>query len=205
MDTDSDTGSDTVTLKRYASRRLYDAGAKAYVTLEDIAKHIKQGRNVRVIDQKTGEDLTSQYLLQIIAEQHTQGEPALSVSVLTDLVRMYQQQASALTPTFLSDLVAAFNAQQEKVVEDLENLGRQVVGSNTLGEPILAMIDDWQAKQQEIFKSMMRAWETPAETATPADGQDKSDSAASADSNAGKIADIEKQIARLRRQLDELK
>jgi polyhydroxyalkanoate synthesis repressor PhaR len=200
-----DTDADTITLKRYASRRLYDAGAKAYVTLEDIAKHIAEGRNVRVVDQKTGEDLTSQYLLQIIAEQNNQGAPELPVSVLTDLVRMYQQQASALTPSFLSDVVAAFNAQQQKVVKDLEDLGRRVVGSNSLGEPILAMIDDWQATQQEFFRSMMRAWETQADTATSPDGEDEAASAASAKSKAEKIADIEKRIAELQRQADELR
>lgn len=200
-----DKDGDTVTLKRYASRRLYDAGAKAYVTLEDIAKHIKEGRNVKVVDQKTGEDLTSQYLLQIIAEQNNQGAPALPVSVLTDLVRMYQQQASALTPSFLSDVVAAFNAQQEKVVKDLEDLGRQVVGSSGLGEPILAMIDDWQAKQRELYEGMMRAWQTSAQTAKPADEGDKASPAADADANAKKIADIERQIAQLHRQLDKLR
>lgn len=194
----------TVTLKRYASRRLYDASAKDYVTLEDIAQHIKEGRDVRVLDQKTGEDLTSQYLLQIIAEQNNRGTLALPVSVLIDLVRMYQQQASALTPSFLSDVVALFNAQQQKVMENLENLGRQMVGSNGFGKPMPGTIDDWRAWQLELLGSMIRPWEALAESAKPARAENSSASAR-ASVNADKVAAIERQIAELHRQLDDLR
>ena len=55
-------------IKRYASRRLYNTETSDYVTLEDIATFIRDGREVQIVDLKSGDDLTRQYLLQIIAE-----------------------------------------------------------------------------------------------------------------------------------------
>lgn len=76
-------------IKRYASRRLYNTETSDYVTLEDIAGFIRDGREVQIIDLKTGDDLTRQYLLQIIAEHESRGENVLPVNVLNDLVRSY--------------------------------------------------------------------------------------------------------------------
>ena len=64
-------------IKRYASRRLYNTETSDYVTLEDIAEFIRDGREVQIIDLKSGDDLTRQYLLQIIAEHEGRGENVL--------------------------------------------------------------------------------------------------------------------------------
>ncbi|MEZ4271936.1 MAG: polyhydroxyalkanoate synthesis regulator DNA-binding domain-containing protein [Myxococcota bacterium] len=53
-------------VKRYANRKLYDTERSCYVTLDDIATMIKVGDEVQVIDNKSGEDLTSVTLAQII-------------------------------------------------------------------------------------------------------------------------------------------
>ena len=55
-------------IKRYASRRLYNTETSDYVTLEDIAAFIREGREVKIVDLKSGDDLTRQYLLQIVAD-----------------------------------------------------------------------------------------------------------------------------------------
>ncbi len=60
-----------------------------YVTLEDIAGFIRAGREVQIVDLKSGDDLTRQYLLQIVAEHECKGENVLPINVLTDLVRSY--------------------------------------------------------------------------------------------------------------------
>ena len=67
-------------IKRYASRRLYNTETSDYVTLEDIAAFIRQGRDVQIVDLKSGDDLTRQYLLQIIAEQEGRGESVLPIN-----------------------------------------------------------------------------------------------------------------------------
>ena len=67
-------------IKRYASRRLYNTETSDYVTLDDIAAFIRDGREVQIVDLKTGDDLTRQYLLQIIAEHESRGENMLPVN-----------------------------------------------------------------------------------------------------------------------------
>ena len=88
-------------IKRYASRRLYNTETSDYVTLEDIAIFIRAGREVQIVDLKSGDDLTRQYLLQIIAEHESKGESVLPLGVLTDLVRSYTTQAQSVVPQFL--------------------------------------------------------------------------------------------------------
>ena len=83
-------------IKRYASRRLYNTETSDYVTLEDIAGFVRAGREVQIIDLKSGDDLTRQYLLQIVAEHESKGESVLPVGVLTDLVRSYTDRKSVV-------------------------------------------------------------------------------------------------------------
>ena len=97
-------------IKRYASRRLYNTETSDYVTLEDIAGFIRGGREVQIVDLKSGDDLTRQYLLQIIAEHESRGENMLPVEMLTDVVRSYATQAAAVMPAFLK---ASFDALRE--------------------------------------------------------------------------------------------
>ena len=94
--------SDPLLIKRYASRRLYNTETSDYVTLEDISGFISEGRDVQIVDLKTGVDLTRQYLLQIIAEHESKGESVLPLGVLTDLVRSYTTQAQSVVPDFLT-------------------------------------------------------------------------------------------------------
>jgi polyhydroxyalkanoate synthesis repressor PhaR len=91
----------TLLIKRYASRRLYNTETSDYVTLEDIASFIREGREVQIVDLKSGDDLTRQYLLQIIADHESRGESVLPVGVLNDLVRSYTTQTASVVPQFL--------------------------------------------------------------------------------------------------------
>ena len=106
-------------IKRYASRRLYNTESSDYVTLEDIAGFIRSGREVQIIDLKSGDDLTRQYLLQIIAEHESRGESVLPVEVLTDLVRSYATQATSVVPQFLAASFEMLRDGQSKAMENL--------------------------------------------------------------------------------------
>jgi len=74
-------------IKRYPNRKLYDTEAKKYITLDGIAKLIRQGEEVVVIDHTTEEDLTAVTLTQIIFEQEKKKGGFLPKSVLTGLVQ----------------------------------------------------------------------------------------------------------------------
>ncbi|TYB91039.1 polyhydroxyalkanoate synthesis repressor PhaR [Oceaniovalibus sp. ACAM 378] len=108
-------------IKRYASRRLYNTETSDYVTLEDIARFIRAGREVRIVDLKSGDDLTRQYLLQIIAEHESKGENVLPLGVLTDLVRSYSTQAQSVVPQFLAMSFDMLRNGQSKVMENVLN------------------------------------------------------------------------------------
>ena len=104
-------------IKRYASRRLYNTETSDYVTLEDIARFIHDGRDVQILDLKSGNDLTRQYLLQIIAEHERRGDGVLPIDILTDLVRSYTTQANSIVPQFLEMSFQMLREGREKLIE----------------------------------------------------------------------------------------
>ena len=106
-------------IKRYASRRLYNTETSDYVTLDDIAAFIRAGRDVRIVDLKSGDDLTRSYLLQIISEHETRGDNVLPLGVLTDLVRSYTGAAQSVVPEFLQASFEMLRSGQSKMIENL--------------------------------------------------------------------------------------
>lgn len=74
-------------VKKYGNRRLYDTDSSRYVTLEELADKIRAGADARVIDAKTGEDLTQSTLTQIILESRGAGR-LLPIPLLVQLIRL---------------------------------------------------------------------------------------------------------------------
>ncbi len=132
-------------IKRYASRRLYNTETSDYVTLEDIAAFIRDGREVQIVDLKSGDDLTRQYLLQIIAEHESRGESVLPVDVLTDLVRSYTTQSMSVVPQFLA---MSFDMLRDGQTRMMENMTR--------ANPLAGMpgFDAMRAQQEAFMKAM---------------------------------------------------
>ena len=132
-------------IKRYASRRLYNTETSDYVTLDDIASFIREGREVQIVDLKSGDDLTRQYLLQIIAEHESRGENMLPVDVLTDLVRSYTTQSMSVVPQFLA---ASFEMLREGQSKIMENMGAM--------NPMAKMpgFEAMRAQQEAFLKAM---------------------------------------------------
>jgi polyhydroxyalkanoate synthesis repressor PhaR len=81
-------------IKRYESRKLYDTEESRYVSLEEIAAWVREGQEVRVVDNATSADVTAQTLTQIILEEGRRGTSCLSSELLHDLVRAGQQAVS---------------------------------------------------------------------------------------------------------------
>ncbi len=132
-------------IKRYASRRLYNTETSDYVTLEDIAGFIREGREVQIVDLKSGDDLTRQYLLQIIAEHESRGETMLPVNVLTDLVRSYTTQAGSVVPQFLAMSFDMLRDSQSKMMENMAKVSPMAK---------LPGFEAMQAQQEAFLKAM---------------------------------------------------
>ncbi len=182
-------------VKRYASRRLYNTETSDYVTLEDIAGFIRAGRDVEIIDLKSGENLTRQYLLQIIAEHESKGESVLPVNVLTDLVRSYTTEVHSMVPQFLATSFEMLREQQAKMMENLAHLPN----------PMAAM-PGYEAvkRQQEMFlKAMTAAWSAP-QTPAAAPRAEDSPPPAAAPAPGDELAEIKAQLAALQAKLARL-
>ncbi|WP_037310133.1 polyhydroxyalkanoate synthesis repressor PhaR [Ruegeria halocynthiae] len=172
-------------IKRYASRRLYNTETSDYVTLEDIAAFIREGREVQIIDLKTGDDLTRQYLLQIIAEHESRGENVLPVNVLNDLVRSYMLPGGGVMPQFLQSSFDMLRENQSKIMENMNAINpmSQVPGFDAL-----------QAQQQAFLKAM-----TGGLSGGWSDAEDGPKSESKED-----LDDIKKQLAELQQKLSKL-
>jgi len=81
-------------IKRYGSRKLYDTEESRYVSLEELAGWIRTGQQIRVIDNKTADDVTSQTLTQIISEEGRKGTALLPNELLHELIRIGEQAVS---------------------------------------------------------------------------------------------------------------
>lgn len=177
--------SEPLLIKRYASRRLYNTETSDYVTLEDIAVFIRSGREVQIVDLKSGDDLTRQYLLQIIAEHESRGENVLPLEVLTDLVRSYTTQAQSVVPQFLAHSFEMLRDGQSKMIENFANPMASMPGFEAM-----------RASQEAFMRAMtggMSSWSGPG----PDD--DDEDSSGSDDLNEIKkqLADLQSQLAKL--------
>ncbi|MEM8554429.1 MAG: polyhydroxyalkanoate synthesis repressor PhaR [Pseudomonadota bacterium] len=171
-------------IKRYASRRLYNTETSDYVTLEDIAGFIRDGRDVKVVDLKSGDDLTRQYLLQIIAEHEGRGENVLPIAVLTDLVRSYTTQAQSVVPQFLAMSFEMLRDSQSKMMQNF----------TTMPNPMNPMsgLEAMKRQQQAFLSSMVPGW--PA----GATGMGTDEVAPTDDSE---LSDIKQQLADLQAKL----
>ncbi|WGW03400.1 polyhydroxyalkanoate synthesis repressor PhaR [Tropicibacter oceani] len=154
-------------IKRYASRRLYNTETSDYVTLEDISGFIRDGREVQIVDLKSGDDLTRQYLLQIVAENESKGQSVLPINVLTDLVRSYTTQAGTMVPQFLAASFEAFQNSQSKWVENINQIN-----------PMAKMpgFEAMQAQQEAFLKAMTGGiggkWPAPGDEPAPKEEED---------------------------------
>ncbi|ULB09076.1 polyhydroxyalkanoate synthesis repressor PhaR [Cereibacter azotoformans] len=175
-------------IKRYASRRLYNTETSDYVTLEDIAGFIRAGREVQIIDLKSGDDLTRQYLLQIIAEHESKGDNVLPLAVLTDLVRSYTTEVQSVVPQFLAASFEMLRSGQTKMMENFSQMSGPMAGMPGF---------EAMRKQQEAFIKAMMAlpgW-TP-----PVPSKEEAPEAGSAE----ELAQIRKQLADLQKKLSKL-
>lgn len=81
-------------IKRYESRKLYDTEESRYVSLDEIATWVRTGQEVRVVDNATNNDVTSQTLTQIILDEGRKGTSFIPSELLHDLVRLGERAVS---------------------------------------------------------------------------------------------------------------
>lgn len=180
----TDAKGDTVIIKKYANRRLYNTQSSSYITLDHLAKMTREGVEFKVLDAKTGTDITHQILTQIIMEEETaRGEQMLPVNFLRQLIGMYGNSMQSLVPHYLEASMENFRSNQAKLREAFEaSLGNNPLAK--LAQQNLAM-----------FKAAASAF-------VPGLGEDRKSDGGKDQSD--EIAALRAQMAEMQKQLDQL-
>ncbi len=103
-----------VIVKKYANRRLYNTETSSYITLEHLAQLTREGREFKVLDAKTDDDITHGVLTQIIMDEESRGVTMLPPTFLRQLISMYGDSMQAMVPQYLEASMDAFRQNQTK-------------------------------------------------------------------------------------------
>jgi polyhydroxyalkanoate synthesis repressor PhaR len=174
-------------IKRYTNRKLYDTVESRYVTLDEIAEMIKQGAEVKIVDNRTKDDLTSVTLAQIIFEEEKK-KNQMPLSVLREIIRRPGDALSGFIQKEVTPRVASIREEAENRLDKL--LRREEGGSGDLKDDLLRAgqrtIEDLQRRADERVKSMVES----VLGNLPALGTD--------------LAELTRRLEQLERRLDEL-
>jgi len=181
---------ETVVIKKYANRRLYNTATSAYVTLEDLARMVRDGVEFVVYDAKTNDDLTRQILTQIIFEEESRGEALLPVQFLRQLIGFYGGQMQGVLPSYLEMSLDAFARQQEQMRGQFNKAFGAAPGAGLLDEAVkrnMAMF----AEAMKMWPGFSGAAARPAPAPEPKPAEDP-------------LAEMRRQMDEMRAQLDKL-
>jgi polyhydroxyalkanoate synthesis repressor PhaR len=143
--------SNTRVIKKYPNRRLYDTEESRYITLADVRDLVVNRVDFKVIDKKSGNDITRTILLQVISEQEARGEPVMSTDFLSQVIRAYETVVPGFMARYLEQSLKLFLSQQQF----LRGQVKRVVGV----DPVMVVADMTQknfarfrALQDEVFQ-----------------------------------------------------
>jgi len=139
-------------IKKYANRKLYDTETKRLITLSEIAARISEGDSVQVMDNETGEDITTVVLAQIILEQEKGKREIMPISVLLqELVRRGRSSILDLLERSLFAPVEMIALTQEKVEEIVWELVKRRHLNKTEGQRLRDRLLARARESTEIF------------------------------------------------------
>jgi polyhydroxyalkanoate synthesis repressor PhaR len=186
---------ETIELRRYPSRKLYNKNASSYVRLPEVAEMVRKGANIRVEDTETGEDVTRQVLLQIIMEQEGQASGSmLSADLMMDMIRLHQSKASEMMTGLFEQSVAFIRSQQEQ-------LASQVAGAMSGAMPQPWNVFDpaaMQEMQREYQKRLASFWSgaLPGMTSAPKKAEPPANDAEELKALRARLEELEKKAAK---------
>jgi polyhydroxyalkanoate synthesis repressor PhaR len=158
-------------IRKYANRRLYDTTASRHVTLDDLRQVIVAGDRIKVVDDKSGEDLTRSVLLQIIAEQEQFGMPVLGSDLLEMIIRFYGGPMQATLSRYLGQAFGSMARQQEAMqTEVVKALQVPFAPLTDLARQNVQMWEQLQTATRNAFTGGATGPSDDAEPATPPQG-----------------------------------
>jgi polyhydroxyalkanoate synthesis repressor PhaR len=180
-------GDGPVTIKKYANRRLYNTETSSYITLDNLSQMVRDGRDFRVVDAKSNEDITHNVLTQIIMDEEGRGKSMLPAGFLRQLISLYGDSMQSMVPQYLEASMDAFQRNQSQF--------RQMLEGAFTGGPF-----------EELHKRNMAMFEAAAGILTPAANKDAAEPAKPQTSaqKDDEIATLKAQLASLQAKVDKL-
>ena len=145
---------DKIMITKYSSRRLYNTQTSEYVTLDQIAEFIRDGKEVQIIDKETNEDVTNQYLLQIISDYEIKKGASIPKDILTEIIKSYSDASKNFMPEILSQTFNFMKENQEKFLKSFNS--NFDVNSNN--EKSTETLKNWQDFQSQMMSNIMYPW-----------------------------------------------
>jgi len=176
-------GEGPVIIKKYANRRLYNTETSSYITLEHLAAMTREGRDFKVIDAKSEEDITHNILTQIIMEEEARGQTMLPVNFLRQLIAMYGDSMQAMVPGYLEASMDSFRRNHEQFKSAVEG----AFANSPFAEIAKRNMAMFEAATS-AFKPQAGMGATPAK---PAEGDDD-------------VSALKAELARLQEKIDKL-
>ncbi len=185
--------SNTIVVKKYANRRLYNTAASSYVTLDHLAQLVKEGKEFVVYDAKSGEDITRQVLTQIIVEQEGKGGNLLPIGFLRQLISFYDNSLQSIVPRYLEYSIGIFARQQEQMRRTMQQTmeGLFPFSVEEMSKQNVAMME----RAFSLFAPFYR----PAASHPPGGEQGRGGD------EAAELESLRREVARLREELATLK
>jgi len=140
-------------IKKYPNRRLYDTKTSAYITLSDVKELVLKYDPFKVVDAKSGDDLTRSILLQIILEEETDGVPLFSPDLLSVFIRFYGNAMQGMLGKYLENNMKTFVDFQHRVQE--QSHGMYGENSNQIQADVWNQFLNFQ---QPAMQSMMSTY-----------------------------------------------
>ncbi len=145
-------------IKKYANRRLYDTGRSSYVTLDDLCEMVQEGHNFKVIDAKSGNDITRSVLTQIIADQEAGEETLLPTDFLRSLIGFYGNNMQTMLPQYLEQTMSVFVQNQERMQDQINKSfeGMRNIGGMDNVFKQAPNLEEITRKNMEMFERAMK-------------------------------------------------
>ena len=193
-------GEGPVIIKKYANRRLYNTETSSYITLDHLAAMTREGRDFKVVDAKTEEDITHNVLTQIIMEEEARGSEMLPVNFLRQLISLYGDNLQFLVPRYLEQSMESFSKNQEQM--------RSYMKDSFGGMFPMDRFEEMSKQNLAFFEKAMQMW-NPFKAGMPGAPSGASSATASsapqADApSANEINDLKSQMQALQRQIEAL-
>ena len=194
---------DPIIIKKYANRRLYNTASSAYIVAADIVQLVKDDIAFKVVDAKSGEDLTRNILNQVIFEQESQETGfLLPLEFQKQLIQMYSDTYSAMLPDYLSNAMKTFYEQRASMAQAFQ----QSVQRNN--EAMMAFSQRLAEQNQAYFNNsveMFRAFTGTKKTNEQSEVVQEETSNHTDDKSRDKeLQSIKDQVTKLQKQLDEM-